>query len=84
MISIHDDTFTLLGPRAKTLCQAIIERKLGLALSCITRADTVDDELLRLLRRAGFVSIAFGLESAVPEESPFRRTSRPEADRAGA
>ena len=67
VISIHDDTFTLLGPRAKTLCQAIIERKLGLPLSCITRADTVDDELLRLLRRAGFVSIAFGLESAVPE-----------------
>ena len=67
VIAIHDDTFTLLVPRAKELCRAIIERKLRLLLSCITRADSVDDELLHLLRRAGFVSIAFGLESAVPQ-----------------
>jgi anaerobic magnesium-protoporphyrin IX monomethyl ester cyclase len=67
VIPIHDDTFTLLVPRAKALCQAIIDRKLRLPLSCITRADRVDEELLQLLRHAGFVSIAFGLESAVPQ-----------------
>lgn len=67
VIAIHDDTFTLAVPRAKALCHAIIERKLGLPLSCITRADCVDDELIQLLRHAGFVSIAFGLESAVPQ-----------------
>jgi anaerobic magnesium-protoporphyrin IX monomethyl ester cyclase len=67
VIPIHDDTFTLLVPRAKALCRALIERKLGLLLSCITRADSVDEELLRLLREAGFVGLAFGLESAVPQ-----------------
>jgi len=67
VVAIHDDTFTLLAPRAKALCRAIIGRKLGLSLSCVTRADTLDIELLHLLREAGFVGLAFGLESAVPE-----------------
>ncbi len=66
VVPIHDDAFTLLPSRAKTLCQAIADRNLGLVLSCITRADTVDDELIRMMRDAGFVSLAFGLESAVP------------------
>lgn len=73
-IAIHDDAFTLLPPRAKALCRAIADRKLGLLLSCITRADTVDDELLQLMREAGFISLAFGLESAVP--SVLRATGK--------
>ncbi len=73
-VTIHDDTFTLLPPRAKALCQAIADRGLKLPLSCITRADTVDEELLRLMREAGFVSLAFGLESAVP--SVLRATGK--------
>jgi hypothetical protein len=66
LVTFYDDAFTLVPPRAKALCQAIADRKLGLALSCITRADTVDEELMSLMREAGFRSIAFGLESAVP------------------
>jgi radical SAM superfamily enzyme YgiQ (UPF0313 family) len=65
-VFIHDDAFTLLPPRAKTLCQAIADRQFHLALACITRADTLDEELLRLMREAGFVNLAVGLESAVP------------------
>ncbi len=66
VVSIHDDCFTLLPHRAKRLCQEIATRNLGLRLSCITRADTVDDELLTLMRAAGVVDLSFGLESAVP------------------
>ncbi|MBN1980280.1 MAG: B12-binding domain-containing radical SAM protein, partial [Chitinivibrionales bacterium] len=66
VVAIHDDAFTLVPDRAKKLCSAIIEKKIQLALSCITRADALDDELLRLMREAGFISLAFGLESAVP------------------
>lgn len=65
-VSIQDDAFTLLPSRAKALCQAIADRKFSLLLSCVTRADTVDEELIKLMREAGFGSIAFGLESAVP------------------
>lgn len=65
-VAIQDDAFTLLPQRAKALCQAIADRKLNLVFSCSTRADTVDEELIGLMREAGFSSIAFGLESAVP------------------
>ncbi len=66
VVAIHDDAFTLSPPRAKNLCQAIADRNLGLTLSCITRADALDEELIRMMRDAGFASISFGLESAVP------------------
>jgi radical SAM superfamily enzyme len=66
VVDIQDDAFTLLPERAKELCQGIADRKLGLFLTCITRADMIDEELMRLMREAGFVSLAFGLESAVP------------------
>ena len=65
-VAFLDDAFTLLLPRTKGLCRAIAERKLDLVLSCSTRADNVDEELLELMREAGFGTIAFGLESAVP------------------
>ena len=65
-VMIHDDAFTLLPQRAKALCRAIADRNLDLALSCTTRADTVDEELIGLMWDAGFRGIAFGLESAVP------------------
>ncbi len=65
-IPIFDDTFTLVTERARRICEGIIERGIRLPLACVTRGDRVTRDLLRLMRRAGFVSIAFGLESAVP------------------
>ena len=73
-VMLHDDAFTLLPPRAKALCQAIADRRLNLPLVCSTRADTVDEELIQLMREAGFGTIAFGLESAVP--SVLRATGK--------
>ncbi|MGC0777218.1 MAG: cobalamin-dependent protein, partial [Candidatus Acidiferrum sp.] len=52
-VAILDDAFTLLPPRAKALCRAIADRKLNLVLSCVTRADTVDEELIKLMQEAG-------------------------------
>lgn len=65
-VSIHDDAFTLIPKRAKELCERIAASNLGLSLSCITRADAIDLELLQLMKEAGFYGVAFGLESAVP------------------
>jgi anaerobic magnesium-protoporphyrin IX monomethyl ester cyclase len=73
-VHIYDDAFTLLPPRAKALCQAIVNRKINLILSCSTRADTLDEELIKLMWEAGFRSIAVGLESAVP--SVLRATAK--------
>jgi anaerobic magnesium-protoporphyrin IX monomethyl ester cyclase len=74
VVPFHDDAFTLLPSRAKTLCEMIVRQRWKLPLSAITRADAVDDELLKLMRAAGFVSLAFGLESAVP--SVLRATGK--------
>lgn len=74
VVPVQDDAFTLLPSRAKSICQAIADRDFGLVMSCITRADAVDDELLRMMREAGFISLAFGLESAVP--SVLRETGK--------
>ncbi|ODS37489.1 MAG: hypothetical protein A7315_13425 [Candidatus Altiarchaeales archaeon WOR_SM1_79] len=66
-IPVHDDAFTINTRRAKEICKWIIKEGLGLNLYCMCRADNLDEELISLLKQAGFVDITFGLESAVPE-----------------
>jgi radical SAM superfamily enzyme YgiQ (UPF0313 family) len=66
-IPLNDDGFTLIPSRAKKICENIIENNIELSLSCITRCDKVNEEILDLMKQAGFVSIGFSLESAVPK-----------------
>jgi radical SAM superfamily enzyme YgiQ (UPF0313 family) len=63
---IYDDAFTLLPGRALEICKKIIENKIKLPMISITRCDKVSEELLDAMKEAGFVSIGFSLESAVP------------------
>jgi radical SAM superfamily enzyme YgiQ (UPF0313 family) len=65
-VDIFDDTFTSRRGRALEICRKIIENKIKLSLSCSTRCDKVDEELLDRMKEAGFKSISFSLESAVP------------------
>jgi len=65
-LNIFDDAFTLVPSRAKRICRMLIENKTKVNLACITRCDHVDEELLDLMKDAGFVSIGVSLESAVP------------------
>lgn len=66
---VWDDNFTLNIGRAKEICREIIERKLNLSWYCHNgiRADRIDRELAILMKRAGCMSIAFGIESGNPE-----------------
>lgn len=66
-VSIHDDNFSLNKNRAKEICQRIIEERLPLQFSCLGRADHIDEELLRLMKKANFKWVAIGLESSVPK-----------------
>ncbi len=64
--SFADDNFTLVKQRVVDLCEMIKSSGLkGLALSCDNgvRADKVDEELLALMKEAGFYRIAFGVEA---------------------
>jgi radical SAM superfamily enzyme YgiQ (UPF0313 family) len=61
-----DDSFTIVPTRAKKICESIIDNDINIPLLCTTRCDKVNEELLDLMKQAGFVSIGFSLESAVP------------------
>jgi hypothetical protein len=52
--------------RALEICRKIIENKIKLPLACITRSDRINEELLDTMKEAGFKSLEFSLESAVP------------------
>ena len=66
-ILIKDDTFTANRGRAMAVCREIRRRGLSFLWSCDTRADVLDEELLREMRLAGCQRISLGVESAAPE-----------------
>ncbi len=66
-INFYDDNFTLNRKRTMAICDEIINRKLKVEWKCEGRVDSVDPELLSLMRRAGCRVVAYGVESANPE-----------------
>lgn len=62
-IHIYEDNFTLHKPRLIKICNMLIEEKMDLSFFCMARVDTVTPEILRLMKKAGFWQIAYGIES---------------------
>jgi len=62
-ISILDDTMTASKTRLESICYELIKRKLEVEWFCESRVDTIDKEMLTLMKAAGLVSIQFGVES---------------------
>lgn len=62
-INIVDDTFTLNHRHARAVCEGIIERKLDIEWNVFARADTVDSDLLKLMKKAGCSWLLYGAES---------------------
>jgi radical SAM superfamily enzyme YgiQ (UPF0313 family) len=58
-----DDTFTVNKRRVMELCNAIIREKLQVNWTCLSRADTLDREMLRKMRMAGCRRLFIGIES---------------------
>ena len=67
-IYFADDCFTLDQNRAREICDLILEKELDLTWICSTRVNLVDEKLLRKMKQAGCASIAYGIESADPEQ----------------
>ncbi len=59
----EDDTFTLLKANAMEICEEILRRNLKITFSVNARADTADEELFGLLKRAGCRQLLVGFES---------------------
>lgn len=58
-----DDTFTLNKKRTKRICELLIRNKLDINWICDTRVDTIDEELLWLMKKSGCIRVKIGVES---------------------
>lgn len=63
-IKIADEMFVLNPRHVRAICDLIIERGYDLNIWAYARVDTVRDDLLDRLKRAGFNWLAFGIEAA--------------------
>ncbi len=59
----RDDTFTLNKQRALEICDRLISQKLPVTWQCETRADCLDEELVRRMSKAGCIGVSIGIES---------------------
>ena len=66
-ILVYDDTFSINRQRVIDICNKLIERKIKIYWGIRTRVDTVDEEMLRLLKEAGCVRVNYGVESGDDE-----------------
>ncbi|MBU1625980.1 radical SAM protein [bacterium] len=66
-ILLQDSTFGANREQGMEICKRMIEEKLNLKWICQSRIDTVDEELLTLMKEAGCHSIQFGIESGDDE-----------------
>ncbi|MFB0526580.1 MAG: radical SAM protein [bacterium] len=66
-INFADDTLTLKRDRMIEICNVILERNVQFDWEGMTRANTVDEELLKLMKKAGLVRLSFGIESGDSE-----------------
>ncbi|MEZ4525872.1 MAG: cobalamin-dependent protein [Desulfobacterales bacterium] len=68
---VSDDTFTLKKSLVIDICQKIIEKKCSISWAAISRADCVDEEILRWMRMAGCSQISYGVESGSEQMRNF-------------
>lgn len=64
-IYFFDETFTVSKQRVRDLCRLIVENGLKFEWSCNGRVDTLDEETIKIMKKAGCWNIMFGLECGV-------------------
>jgi len=63
ILKIMDELFAIDTPRVRRICNMLIERNYGLNIWAYARVDTVNPDLLTLLKKAGIQWLAFGIEA---------------------
>jgi radical SAM superfamily enzyme YgiQ (UPF0313 family) len=61
--SIRDDTFTADRRRVMELCRRLMDERLYIMWNCQSRVNTVDEEMLAMMKRAGCECVQFGIET---------------------
>jgi radical SAM superfamily enzyme YgiQ (UPF0313 family) len=62
-VEFVDGTFTYDRKYLQTFCQSLIDERLNINWGCTARYDNIDEDLLKLLKRANCTGLYFGLES---------------------
>lgn len=62
-IRFMDDNFTADRKRLIDICKGIVANRLNIQFTCLSRADTLDEEMLRFMAGAGCKMIFLGVES---------------------
>lgn len=62
-VFLYDETFTMSRHRVVDFCRQLEQSGLEIRWSCTGRADTVDEEMVRLMAESGCEAIYYGLES---------------------
>ena len=62
-ISITDDTFTIQKHRVYELCDMLQRSGMDIKWTCFSRADGLDQNLAKVMQRAGCIGLNFGIES---------------------
>ena len=65
-VMFNDATLTSDIDWAASLFEGMIKNNINLTWNCSTRADRIDNEILKLMKRAGCHTIALGMESVDP------------------
>ncbi len=68
-IHFEDDNLTFKREHVERICNLIIENGIKISWACPNgiRADTVDEDLMRLMKESGCYCVAYGIESANPQ-----------------
>jgi radical SAM superfamily enzyme YgiQ (UPF0313 family) len=62
-IMFYDDTLTFNKEHIKNICNEIISRKLKVDWESPTRIDCVDEDTLKVMKKAGCIRLRYGVES---------------------
>ena len=68
-VHFEDDNFALVKKHAQAICQEIINREIEIVWQCPNgiRIDTIDEDLIHIMKKSGCYRLAFGIESASQE-----------------
>jgi radical SAM superfamily enzyme YgiQ (UPF0313 family) len=66
-VYFDDDTFNIGKARMLSFCREKIRRQVKLPWAIMARADTMDQDILKAMARAGLWAVKYGVESANPE-----------------
>ena len=66
-ITLYDDLFTTNRQRVVELCTMLTGKPLGLQINCAVRVGHADEELLGMMKQAGFLQLSLGIETGDPE-----------------